>query len=212
MLIQPEVMFNPDKRPVNFFVPGLVAMLTQTTTMLLVSLSFVKEREHQTLDQLRITNITPASLIAGKLAASGVTGILTGFILVALMRWAFQIPVAGDLWFLFAALFLFLPSALGLGLIVTAQAQNQAQALQMTFLIGIPSVLLSGFVFPRESMPLPIYWLTNLLPTTWSLQIARGIVLRGAGWMDLSPALLGCALLGVIYVALGAFQLRRVIR
>src|SRR5205085_5562482 len=119
-------------------------------------------------------------------------GLATGFVLTGLMRYVFQVPIAGDVWLLFAALLLFLPSALGLGLIVTAQARNQAQALQMTFLIGIPSVLLSGFVFPRETMPLPILWFSNLLPTTYSLQIARGIVLRGAGVSDLAPAILAC--------------------
>jgi ABC-2 type transport system permease protein len=207
--VRAEVLFNPERRPVSFFVPGLVAMLTQTTTMLLVSLSFVKERERETLDQLRITNISLGSMIGGKLAASALVGLTTGFLLTALMRYFFDVPIAGSVWLLFASLALFLPAALGLGLIVTAQAQNQAQALQMIFLIGIPSVLLSGFVFPRESMPAPIFWFTHLLPTTWSLQIARGIVLRGAGLQDLGQAVMALTLLGLVYVSLGAFRLRR---
>ena len=210
--IRPEVLYNPSGRPVNYFVPGLVATLLETTTMLLVALSVVKERERGTLDQLRITAISLPSLIAGKLAASASAGLGTGFILMALMHFVFAVPIAGSALLFMAALVLFVPPALGLGLMVTAEARNQAQALQMTFLVGIPSMMISGFIFPRETMPAAVVALSNLLPTTWSLQIARGIALRGAGVADLAPALCGSAILGILYVSLGAIHLRRRLR
>ena len=207
-----QVLFNPEKRPANFFVPGIVAILTQTTTLLLVSLSFVKERERGTLDQLRLTTIGPGALIAGKLAASALTGIVTGLLLSVLMSSVFQVPISGSIWLLATSLLLFQCSALGLGLIITAQARNQAQALQLTFLIGIPNILLSGFVYPRETMPLPILWFSNTLPTTYAVQIIRGIVLRGAGVVDLAPALMASAVLGIVYISVGAILLRRALR
>jgi len=210
--IRPEVLYNPSGRPVNYFVPGLVATLLETTTMLLVALSFVKERERGTLDQLRITGISLASLIGGKLAACATCGLGTGFILMAMMHFIFTVPIAGSALFFAAALVLFVPPALGLGLIVTAEARNQAQALQMTFLVGIPSMMISGFIFPRETMPDAVVAFSALLPTTWSLQIARGIALRGADLVDLAPALAGSAALGILYVGLGALHLRRRLR
>jgi ABC-type multidrug transport system permease subunit len=210
--IRPEVLYNPAGQPVKFFVPGLVAMLLETTTLLLVALSFVKERERGTLDQLRITGISLASLIAGKLTVCAASGLATGLLLMAMMQFVFGVSIAGSVALFAVSLVLFLPPALGLGLIVTAEARTQAQALQMTYLIGIPCNMLSGFIFPRETMPAAVVTFTNILPTTWSLQIVRGIALRGAGLEDLAPAIFGSAILGVLYVCLGAFCLWRRLR
>jgi ABC-type multidrug transport system permease subunit len=174
-----------------------------------VALSLVKERERGTLDQLRITNIRLGALIAGKLVAGIAMGLGTGIVLTVLMRLVFGIGVGGSLWLYGLALLAFLPPALGLGLFVTAVARNQAQALQLTYLLLIPCILLSGFVFPREAMPAAVATFSQLIPTTWSLEIMRGIVLRGAGMADLAPSFGMLALLGVVYLSGGALHLRR---
>jgi ABC-type multidrug transport system permease subunit len=210
--IRPTLLFNPQGQTVHYFVPALVATLLETTTMLLVALSFVKERERGTLDQLRITGISLPSLIAGKLTACAGIGLVTGLLLTAIMQYVFYVPVAGSIALFVASLVLFLPPFLGLGLIVTAETRIQAQALQLTFLIGIPCNMLSGFIFPRETMPASVVTFSTLLPTTWSVQIARGIVLRGADFDDLAPAIFGSVILGVVYVSLGAFHLWRRLR
>jgi ABC-2 type transport system permease protein len=206
--IRPEVLYSPSGR----FVPALVATLLETTTLLLVALSFVKERERGTLDQLRITGISLPSLIAGKLTACAASGLATGLMLMAMMQYVFAVPIAGSVALFAASLVLFVPPALGLGLIVTASARNQAQALQMTFLVGITSYMLSGFIFPRETMPSAVVTFSVLIPTTWSLQIVRGVALRGTGLEDLAPAIFGSAILGLLYVSLGALRLRRSLR
>jgi len=193
-------------------VPGLVALLLEMTTLLLVSLSLVKERERGTLDQLRITSISPASLIGGKLLACAAMGVGTGMVLTILMRMVFGISVRGDLVLYFVALLAFVLPALGLGLFLTAEARNQAQALQLTYLVLLPSFLLSGFVFPRNTMPAVVREFSALLPTTWSREIVRGLVLRGAGFDDIRGALSMSVLLGVVYVCGGALHLRRRLR
>lgn len=127
--VRPELLYNPTGRPMYFFVPALVATLLETTTMILVGLSIVKERERGTLDQLRITGISLSSLIAGKLTVCATCGVATGFLLMAIMRFVFAVPIAGSAALFAASLFLFAAPTLGLGLIVTAEARNQAQAL-----------------------------------------------------------------------------------
>lgn len=208
---RPQVLFNPRGSSANYFVPALVATLVETITVLLVALTMVKERERGTLDQLRITNISLGALISGKLAAATVMAVGTGLVLTLLMRAVFGIAVSGSLWLYALALISIVPPALGLGLIITAAARNQAQALQLTFLVLMPCVLLSGFVFPRHVMPAAVQAFTTLMPTTWSLQLVRGIVLRGAGWPDLAGQFAALAGLGALYISAGALRLRKLL-
>jgi ABC-2 type transport system permease protein len=210
--LRSEVLFNPAGRSVNYFVPGLVAILVEMTALLLVSLSFVKERERGTLDQVRITDIALGSLVAGKLLVSVVIGLSVGCTLTVLMQTVFGVAVHGDLWLYAAAMLCCLPPSLGLGLILTAEARNQAQALQLTFLVGLPSIMLSGFIFPRHNMPQAVMWLSALIPTTWSVRLARGIVLRGAGWPDLWTEFAVLSALGLCYITIGGWHLKRRLR
>jgi ABC-2 type transport system permease protein len=180
--------------------------------LLLVSLSFVKERERGTLDQLRITTIGIGSLVAGKLAVCAVVGLATGAVLSILMYALFGIAVQGSVWLLAATLAATVFPALGIGLILTAEARNQAQALQLTYLVFIPSILISGFVFPRHTMPAPVAAISDLLPATWSIAIVRGVVLRGAGWLDVWRSFAAVAALGVLYLAIGTVYLRARLR
>jgi ABC-2 type transport system permease protein len=210
--LRPEVLFNPSGHSVNYFIPGLVAMLIGETGLLLVSLSFVKEREQGTLDQLRITGIRLGSLVGGKLVTSTAIALATACILTVLMKTVFGLQVNGSFWLYAAALGACVPPSLGLGLIITAEARNLAQALQLTFLVWLPSIILSGFIFPRRNMPQAVVWLSALIPTTWSVQLVRGIVLRGAGWADLRSEFAMLFVLGLGYLALGAWHLQRRLR
>jgi ABC-2 type transport system permease protein len=207
-----DLLYNSHGKSANYFIPGLVTILLEVTTLLLVALSFVKELERGTLDQLRITSIGVASLVAGKLFTCAAMGVGTGIVLTTLMSLVFGIHLQGSLWLYAAALLMFLLPALGIGLFLTAEARNQAQALQLTYLVFIPSVLLSGFIFPRHTMPAPVAAISSLLPATWSVEIVRGIVLRGAGWQDLRSSFLVVALLGVVYLLAGAIHLVRRLR
>jgi ABC-2 type transport system permease protein len=206
--LAPELLFNPEGRASNYFVPALSALLGETTTLLLVALSVAKEYERGTLDQLRITSIPLSSLIAGKLLSCATIGIAVGGTLISLMHFVFDVPIAGSSLLLCAAMLAFQGPALGLGLILTAEARNQAQALQLTYFVFMPAILLSGMVFPRETMPNAAKALSALLPTTWSIQILRGIVLRGETFAELIQPFTALAILTVLFLVIGTWRLR----
>ena len=199
---RPRMLFNPNMETANFMVPALVGIVMQIVTMFLTAFAIVREKENGTLEQLMVTPVSRLGLMAGKLGPYSVIGATETIIVVALMRFVFGVPIAGNLLLLAGFSLVFLFTALGLGLLISTIAQSQIQAIQLAFVIMLPSVLLSGFVFPQEAMPLPINAIGHMLPVTYFIRILRGIVLRGAGfnelWLDgVWLALIGLFLIGV---------------
>lgn len=182
---RPRVLFNPDMRTANFMVPGLVGVILQLVTMLLTAFSIVREKENGTLEQLMVTPVSRLGLILGKLIPYGVVGVVETASVLVVMRFLFQVPVAGSLLLLWGFTIVFLFTTLGLGLLISTIASNQMQALQVAFLIILPSILLSGFIFPQENMPYGIYLVGQAVPVTYFIRILRGIILRDAGFFDL---------------------------
>ena len=178
--VRPQMLYNPNMRSANFFVPGLVGIIMQIVTVFLTAFSIVRERERGTMEQLIVTPVGRAALMLGKLVPYALLGMVETGAVLAAMVWIFRVPINGSLALLLLLSVLFLVPSLGLGILISTLAQNQAQAMQLSFLLMMPSILLSGFVFPRESMPGPIYGLTLIIPVTYYLQILRGIILRGA--------------------------------
>lgn len=195
-----RVLFNPDMRTANFMVPGLVGVILQLVTMLLTAFSIVREKENGTLEQLMVTPVSRLGLIVGKLVPYGVVGVIETISVVIVMRFLFQVPVAGSLLLLGGFTLIFLCTTLGLGLLISTIARNQMEALQVAFLVILPSILLSGFIFPQENMPYPIYVIGQFVPVTYFIRILRGIILRDAGFEDLWQN-------GAILVAMGLFVL-----
>jgi ABC transporter DrrB family efflux protein len=195
--VRPKMLFNPDLKSANFIIPGLIGIIMQNITILLTAFAIVRERERGTLEQLMVTPIRPMGLMLGKLIPYGIVGFFETGMVLLLMRWVFGVPIHGSLALLLFFSFLFLLPSLGLGLFISTVATNQAQAYQMAFFIIMPSILLSGFMFPRDSMPAIMYYLGYLLPVTYFLDILRGVILRGAGFAHLW-------LNGAILVAFGA--------
>jgi ABC-type multidrug transport system permease subunit len=196
--VRPRVLFTPDLVSARFYVPGLIGIILQVVTMMLTAFAIVRERERGTLEQLVVTPVTRGALVLGKLVPYAVIGMGQTLFVLMLMRYLFQVEIEGDVFLLLALSALFLLPALAMGILISTLAVNQAQAMQVTLLIMLPSVLLSGFAFPRETMPAPIYGLTFLIPVTYYVQILRGIILRGAGLWALWPqtlALIGFALI-----------------
>lgn len=200
--VRPRLLYNPDLLSERFFVPGLVGIILQLVTLFLTTFAIVREREWGTLEQLFVTPVGRFGLLLGKLMPYGIVGIAETVLVLNVMVYLFDVPIRGNIALLLALTVLFLFCGLGLGLLVSTFAQNQVQALQMSFLIMLPSVLLSGFMFPRDNMPAPIYAITFLFPVTYFIQILRGIILRGADALDLTDATFGlaaccCIILGV---------------
>ncbi|MFY9573948.1 MAG: ABC transporter permease [Blastocatellia bacterium] len=207
--IRPKMLFNPDSRSANFMVPGLIAVILQIITTLLTAFSIVRERERGTLEQLLVTPIRPFGLMLGKLVPYGLIGVVETVTVLTVMRLVFDVPIRGSLLLLIALSILFLFTALAIGLLISTKAQSQMQALQLAWLIMLPSVLLSGFMFPRDSMPVVMQLIGYLVPATHFMEIIRGIVLRGATLVDLLPEVSILAFMGLALLVLSAFRFRK---
>ena len=206
--MRPRLLYNPNLESSHFFVPGLVGIILQLVTLFLTSFAIVRERELGTLEQLFVTPVSRAGLLLGKLMPYAVIGFVEVLIVLTVMVYIFRVPIQGDLIELLTLSLLFLLCGLGLGLLVSTLARTQLAAIQFAFLIMLPSVLLSGFMFPRSEMPLPIYLVTFAIPVTYFLEILRGIVLRGAGFADLLPHIGGLILctLAIFTISLARFR------
>ncbi|HVT81234.1 MAG TPA: ABC transporter permease, partial [Phycisphaerae bacterium] len=206
--VRPRLLFNPDLESAFFFVPGLVGIILQLVTLFLTSFAIVREREMGTLEQLFVTPVSRSGLLLGKLAPYAIVGFIETLVILTAMVFIFHVPIAGSLPLLLALSGLFLVCALAMGLLISTVAKSQVAAVQFAFIIMLPSVLLSGFMFPRAQMPLPIYLLSYGLPVTYFLEILRGIILRAADARDLMPHIAGLAVCCVVLLtaAIGRFR------
>jgi ABC transporter DrrB family efflux protein len=207
--VRPRLLFNPDLESSHFFVPGLVGIIMQLVTLFLTAFAIVRERELGTLEQLFVTPVGRVGLLLGKLVPYAIVGFVAMLIVLTVMVYVFRVPIHGDLTLLLGLSTLFLVCALGLGLLVSTLARTQLEAMQFAFIIMLPSVLLSGFVFPRSEMPWAIYLITFAIPATYFLEILRGIVLRGADFVDLLPQTLGLAVCCTIILILSVTRFRK---
>jgi ABC transporter DrrB family efflux protein len=208
--VRTRLLFNPNLETAHFFVPGLVGIIMQLVTLFLTSFAIVRERELGTLEQLFVTPVSRLGLLLGKLIPYALVGNFEMLAVLTVMVYLFGVPIHGNLWLLLSLAMLFVCCALGLGLLVSTLARTQLQAMQFAFLMMLPSVLLSGFMFPREEMPAVIYAVSFVIPATYFLEILRGVVLRDADLFDLMPQVLGLAIccLVILGVALARFRKR----
>ncbi|MBS0262418.1 MAG: ABC transporter ATP-binding protein/permease [Planctomycetes bacterium] len=207
--MRPRLLYNPDLESSHFFVPGLVGIIMQLVTLFLTSFAIVRERELGTLEQLFVTPVGRLGLLLGKLVPYALVGFLEMLIVLTVMVFVFGVPINGSLPLLLALSSLFLVCSLGLGLFVSTVARTQLQAMQFAFLMMLPSVLLSGFMFPRNEMPTPIFIMSHAIPVTYFVEILRGVVLRGADFRDLVPHIEGLALCTLVILALAVARFRK---
>ena len=207
--MRPRLLYNPDLESAHFFVPGLVAIILQLVTLFLTAFAIVRERELGTLEQLFVTPVGRGGLVFGKLVPYSIIGIVETLFILTVMVYLFGVPIHGNLVLLLTLSTLFLVCSLGLGLLVSTLATTQLQAMEFAFLIMLPSILLSGFMFPRAEMPLPIYAVSCVLPVTYFVEILRGVVLRGADTIDLLPQTLSLAACCVVILVLSVTRFRK---
>lgn len=207
--VRGRMLYNPDLLSARFFVPALVGIILQNVTIFLTSFSIVRERENGTLEQLFVTPVSRTGLMFGKLVPYTIMGFIETLIILVVMVFVFQVPIQGNLVLLLALTLLFLFAALGLGLLISTFAQTQLQAIQVAFVILMPSILLSGFVFPRETIPPLIAWISYLIPVTYFLEILRGIILRAADLRDLIPHILGLAACCAVILTLSILRFQK---
>jgi ABC-2 type transport system permease protein len=197
---QPIILFNPDGRTANYIIPGLIAIMLQIVAIVLTAIAIVRERERGTLEQLLVTPIHPLGLMLGKLAPYLIVGLVETAMVLFIMRFGFGVPIRGNLVFLFAMALIYLFALLSLGLFISTRAQTQAQAQQQAQMFFLPSIFLSGYIFPTAGLPFVLYVIGRVLPATHMIEIMRGIVLRDASPRELMPNVVALCLISVILV------------
>ena len=198
----PVMMFNPDMRSANLLIPGLIAILLTFSGTILSAFAIVKERERGTLEQLMVTPVAPLAVVLGKILPYMGLAYGTLIIILLLMRFLFKVPFNGSVTLLLALSSVYLLALLSFGLLISSRAGSQMEAMQQAMGIMLPSVLLSGYVFPLAALPLPLRVISYLLPATHFIKIARGIVIRGATFSDLwEPVLALLAISAVLILA-----------
>jgi ABC-2 type transport system permease protein len=212
-LIHPETLevrviplYNPERRTAVFIVPGLVGVILTMTMMLMTALAIVRERERGTFEFLIATPVSRLEVMLGKIVPYLVVGHVQVFLILALGALVFDVPLHGSLLDLGIGSLPFLVAMLTMGLLISAVAQTQFQATQMSFFFFLPSMLLSGFMFPFDAMPAPARWIGELLPLTHFLRIVRGVLLKGAPidalWSEVA-AIVAFAVVGLTLAVAG---------
>ena len=203
-----SVLYNPTMRTATFMIPGLIGLVIQFVLVSLTSGSIVREREQGSLEQLMVSPVGKLGLMLGKLAPFFVLAVAEMIGIIAFGWLIFDVRVAGNLCLLIGMSLPFVFASLALGLVISTAAQNQNQALQLSFLVILPSMLMSGFIFPRDTMPGFLQVVSNVVPLTHELMILRGISVRGASFLELWPpfaALCAISLL-LVFVSTQRFQ------
>lgn len=201
----PRVLFNPDMRSANFFVPGLMVVLCQMMAIMLSATAIVREKEKGTLEQLFMTPVRAGELIIGKMLPYLVLTFVEFCTIALLARVVFGMPMNGPFITLLALTVPFVLAMLGWGLWVSTRVETRDAAMQMAMGTLIPCIFLSGYIFPLDSMPPVFWWLAQLIPTTWLIEASRGVILRGASWPELwfhAVVLWAMAIIIVVYSTL----------
>ncbi len=207
--LKTDVWYNPDMKSSRFSIPGLVGLILQNITIMLTAFALVREKERSTIEQLIVTPIRPAELILGKLVPYVIIGFAGFLFALALCVFWFGVGVSGSLALLLLLGFLFVYCSLSIGMLISTFAKNQTQAMMVMVLVILPSILLSGFVFPREAMPGVISALGYIIPLTYFLDIIRGIMLKGIGINFLWNDVIALLIFTVIILTIATLRFRK---
>jgi ABC-2 type transport system permease protein len=201
--------YNPEGITAYNIVPGLLGVILTLTMVLMTGLAMTRERERGTFENLLATPATPFEVMTGKLMPYIAIGLVQVTLILIAAKWIFHLPMLGSLVLLYAVMLLFISANLVLGITFSSIARNQLQAMQMTIFFFLPSILLSGFMFPFRGMPGWAQVIGNILPLTHFLQLARGILLKGNGIELLWPQIWPLLLFTTVVLGVGLKTFRR---
>jgi ABC-2 type transport system permease protein len=207
---QERVWFNPSLRTINYMVPGIICILLMEMMVPLTAFSIVKERERGTIEQLMVTPIHAGEMLIGKTFPYVLLGLLDSMVILAAGTFWFGVPIAGSAGTLVIYASLFIMVSLGLGILIATLVTTQQQAALSAQFALIPNVLLSGFMFPIESMPDLMQAFTTILPMRYFLVIVRGVMMKGLGVADLWDQGLALGIIGAIVFSISWFRFRKV--
>lgn len=206
---RPRVLFNPDTRSPNFFLPGMLVVLTQLMATMLTATAIVREKENGTLEQLFMTPVQAHELMLGKLTPYLCLAFVEFFLILTLMATVFAVPLNGSLATLAAVFLPFVLAMLGVGLLISTRSATRDAASQAVLGTVMPSIFLSGYIFPIESMPCLFQYVARVIPTTWLIDASRGVILRGAGWAELWPHAVVLWAMALGFLALATVRFRK---
>jgi drug efflux transport system permease protein len=206
---RPQILFNPDTRSANLLIPGLVAILLTFSGTMLTAYAIVRERERGTLEQLLVTPVSAVEMILGKLVPYLVLGFCQLILVLFLMTTLFRVPIHGSVLLLATLSLIYLTSLLSLGLMISARSTTQIEATQAAQAILLPSIMLSGYIFPLSSLPLLLRILSYAFPATHFIAISRGIIIRGAGFHDLIGEVAALAVISLVLLTMSVMLFRK---
>ncbi len=208
--LEPRVWYNPDLRSTLFLVPGLLAYIAMITAVVSTALAVVREKERGTVEQVRMAPIGTLPFVVGKSIPYFVIAFIAALGIIVASMVLFDLPVRGSWLVLLPTVALFLAGALGMGLLISSVAESQQVAFQMALLSSfLPTILLSGFIFPISSMPTALQVITYIVPARYFLVALRGILLKGVGLAVVAPQLGALAIFAAAVIGLAALRLRR---
>jgi ABC-2 type transport system permease protein len=201
--------YNPEHRSAVYIVPGLIGVILTMTMVLFTSIAIVRERERGNLELLITTPVRTPELMMGKAFPYIIIGLIQATIIILVGAWLFRVPVNGVLLDIYLAALVFITANLSLGLLISTLARSQFQSMQLTFFVFLPSILLSGFMFPFEGMPALAQFISEALPLTHFLRLIRGIMLRGADLSELSPDIYALLIFITVAMTLAILRFRK---
>jgi ABC-2 type transport system permease protein len=201
--------YNPDRITQYNIVPGLMGVVLTMTMVVITALAVTRERERGTMESLLATPAIPLEVMTGKIVPYIVVGFVQVTVILLAAKALFHVPMVGSLPLLYLAALCFIAATLAVGITISTLSRNQLQAMQMSFFFFLPSLLLSGFMFPFRGMPEWAQVIGEALPLTHFLRVLRGILLKGNGFLDIWPDLWPILVFGVVMMALGAMRYRR---
>lgn len=207
--VRPQVLYNPDMRAPNFFVPGVIGVALQIATVFATAMSIVRERERGTIEQLMVSPLSRWGLMLGKMVPYLCVAFTMAVMLFVILRWVFFVPIHGNLLTLFVAVLFYIFALSNLGLLISTKAQNQNQAFQIAAAVLLPSIFFSGFLFPRETMPWIFIFISEFLPATYFIELMRAIILRGATLADFWSHLVILGVMGAALFTLCVFRFKK---
>ena len=207
--VQVHRLYNPEGITQYNVVPGLMGVILTMTMVMMTGLAITRERERGTMENLLATPVLPIEVMTGKIVPYVMIGLVQASIILTAARFVFDVPFAGSLLAIYLAALLFIAANLTVGITLSSIAQNQLQAMQLTVFYFLPSLLLSGFMFPFAGMPGWAQFIGNLLPLTYFNRLVRGILLKGNDWADLWPSVWPVALFMVVVMGIALRFYRR---
>lgn len=208
-LIEVRTLYNPEKRTAVQIVPALIGVILTLTMVVFTAVAVVRERERGNLEFLIATPVRSAELMIGKLAPYVVVGLIQTSLILVVGKWLFDVPIVGSLLDLYLAAGAFIAATLMLGLLISTLAQTQFQAIQLSIFTLLPSILLSGFMFPFDGMPRAAQLIAQILPLTHFVDLVRGIVLRGAPLASMPWPLSKLGIFCAVALTLAAMRFRK---